>query len=65
MQEFWVGAWTAVWFIGLTVFSILSVLVIVFGGYDLTAMLKSLRDRHLAQQAAEAEVAADALPRAE
>jgi hypothetical protein len=63
-MEFWANLWTAVWFIGLTIFSVLSVLVIIFGGHDLTAMLKSLRDRHLAQQAAEEAAARGEFPHA-
>jgi hypothetical protein len=55
MHEFWVNLWTAVWFVGLSVFSILSALVIIFGGRDVTALLGALRARHLAQQAAEAQ----------
>ncbi|MBM3497910.1 MAG: hypothetical protein FJX74_04485 [Armatimonadetes bacterium] len=62
MHDFWVSCWTAVWFIGLTVFSVLSVLVIFFGGHDLTAMLKSLYERHQAQQAAEEAAARGEFP---
>jgi uncharacterized membrane protein SpoIIM required for sporulation len=50
----WMDAWSVVWFVGLSVFSILSVLVIIFGGYDLAALLKSLAARHGEAQAAEA-----------
>lgn len=51
--DFWQSLWTAVWFISLGVFSILSVLVIIFGGYDLAAMLAALRQRHREAQAAD------------
>jgi hypothetical protein len=51
----WSALWTFVWFAGLGIFSVLSVLVIVFGGYDLAALLTSLRVRHAEAQAAEAE----------
>ena len=54
-QDFWMSLWTVVWFISLGVFSLLSVLVIIFGGYDLAALLKSLHTRHLAAEAAIAE----------
>jgi hypothetical protein len=54
-QDFWMFLWTAVWFISLGVFSILSVLVIIFGGYDLAALLRSLHTRHVVAEAAIAE----------
>lgn len=44
--QVWSWVWTLLWFGGLSVFSILSVLVIIFGGYDLAALLKSLAIRH-------------------
>jgi len=50
-MEFWMSLWTIVWFISLGIFSLLSVLVIIFGGYDLMALLASLRRRHLLAQA--------------
>ena len=49
----WVSLWTATWYVGISVFSLLSVLVIIFGGYDLAALLTSLRARHLAAQEAD------------
>ena len=52
--QVWSWVWTLTWFVGLSVFSILSVLVIIFGGYDLAALLKSLAIRHGEAQAAEA-----------
>ena len=51
MQELWMSLWTFLWFVGLGIFSLLSVLVIVFAGFDLVALLTSLRARHQAQQA--------------
>ena len=63
--QVWSWVWTLTWFGGLTIFSVLSVLVIIFGGHDLTAMLKSLRDRHLAQQAAEEAAAQGESPDAQ
>jgi len=48
--------WTYVWFISLGVFSILSILVIIFGGYDLAALLQSLRRRHLEATTTEEEI---------
>jgi len=54
MQGFWIALWTGLWYGGLAVFSVLSVLVIIFGGFDLAALLASLRQRHLDQQQAEA-----------
>jgi len=54
MQEFWtrfwVALWTDTWTFGLAVFSVLTVLVIIFGGRDLVALLQALRARHLAQE---------------
>lgn len=47
MIDFWMSLWSLTWFASLAVFTVLSVLVIVFGGYDLTALLKSLHTRHL------------------
>ncbi|MBM3474277.1 MAG: hypothetical protein FJX75_13490 [Armatimonadetes bacterium] len=52
--QVWSWVWTLTWFVGLSVFSVLSVLVIIFGGYDLAALLKSLAVRHGEAQAAEA-----------
>lgn len=54
-NDFWMFVWSALWFVGLGIFSVLSVLVIVFGGYDLVALLASLRRRHGEAQASEAE----------
>lgn len=51
MTDFWIVLWTTLWFSGLAIFSVLSVLVTVGGGRDLVAMLASLRQRHMAQQA--------------
>jgi hypothetical protein len=51
MHEFWSALWTFVWFGGLAVFSVLSVMVIIFGGADLTSLLASLRRRHGEAQA--------------
>ena len=52
--QVWSWVWTLTWFVGLSAFSILSVLVIIFGGYDLAALLKSLAVRHGEAQKAEA-----------
>jgi hypothetical protein len=52
-MQFWAALWEVIWFAGLGVFSLLSVLVIIFGGYDLAALLTSLRARHLAAQEAD------------
>ncbi len=46
MQGFWIGLWTIVWFAGLLIFFVLSVMVIIFGGKDLASLLLSLRKRH-------------------
>ncbi|MCX7599362.1 MAG: hypothetical protein N2512_10955 [Armatimonadetes bacterium] len=51
MTDFWVTLWTILWFFGLGIFSVLSVLVTVGGGRDVVAMLAALRQRHLAAQA--------------
>jgi hypothetical protein len=51
--DFWMSLWTGVWFISLGVFSLLSVLVIIFGGQDLVALLKSLHTRHVTALEAE------------
>lgn len=51
--DFWQSLWTMVWYVSLGVFSILSVLIIIFGGYDLMALLASLRHRHLEAQSAD------------
>ncbi|NCO39271.1 MAG: hypothetical protein COZ06_12080 [Armatimonadetes bacterium CG_4_10_14_3_um_filter_66_18] len=53
MHHFWVSLWTATWYVGISVFAALSVLVIIFGGYDLVAMLAALRARHVVAQEAE------------
>ena len=46
MQDLWVSIWAVIWFGSLGVFGVLSVLVIIFGGRDLAAMLIALRSRH-------------------
>ncbi|MGD9519716.1 MAG: hypothetical protein AB7W28_09375 [Armatimonadota bacterium] len=53
MQDFWIQLWSLVWFGGLAIFSVLAVLVTVFGGADLIALLASLRRRHFERQAAD------------
>ncbi|NPV48893.1 MAG: hypothetical protein HPY69_18280 [Armatimonadetes bacterium] len=50
--DFWMSLWTLVWFASLGVFSVLSILVIWFGGSDLLALLGALRARHMAAEAA-------------
>ncbi len=50
--DFWMSLWTLVWFASLGIFSVLSVLVIWFGGSDLVALLSALRARHMAAEAA-------------
>ncbi len=50
MTQLWMDLWTVVWFVGLGVFSVLSVLTIIFGGADLVSMLAAIRQRHLAAQ---------------
>lgn len=57
MMEFWMSLWTYVWYASLAIFSLLSVMVIIFGGYDLAALLKSLKVRHGEAQAVEDEYA--------
>jgi hypothetical protein len=51
VQELWASVWKVVFYAGLSAFSALSVLVVVFGGYDLASLLISLRARHLERQA--------------
>lgn len=51
-MDFWMNLWTFVWFGSLGVFSVLSGLVIWFGGRDLVALLSALRTRHLEAEAA-------------
>lgn len=60
MQDFWVSLWAVIWYGGLTIFALLSVLVIIFGGSDLLALLSSLKIRHEEQEAVEAEMAEEA-----
>lgn len=45
-MQFWIALWTAVWFVSLGIFSILSCLVIVFGFRDLLDLFRSLKARH-------------------
>ncbi len=58
MMEFWMSVWSFVWFLGLSVYAVLAVVVSIGGGYDLAAMLASLKQRHLDHQQAEADAAA-------
>lgn len=60
MQDFWVSLWAVIWYGGLTIFALLSVLVIIFGGSDILALLSSLKIRHEEQEAVEAEMAEEA-----
>lgn len=46
MSEFWMSLWTFIWYVSLAIFSVLTILVIIFGGHDLAALLGSLRKRH-------------------
>ena len=50
-MQAWIWLWTFVWYAGVGVFVLLSLLVIWFGGRDLVDLLQSLRARHLQQQA--------------
>jgi hypothetical protein len=50
-MQAWIWLWTFVWYAGIGVFSVLSLLVIWFGGRDLMDLLQSLKARHLRQQA--------------
>lgn len=45
-MQFWISLWTLVWFGSLAVFSVLSLLVIVFGFRDLVDLFRTLRERH-------------------
>ena len=45
-MQFWIALWTVVWFVSLGIFSILSLLVIVFGFRDLVDLFKTLKMRH-------------------
>lgn len=56
MTDLWMSIWTFVWFVSLGIFSLLSVLVIIFGGHDLAALLASLRRRHLEAVTTEEEI---------
>lgn len=46
MTEFWMSLWSIIWFVSLAIFSVLTVMVIIFGGHDLHALLSALRVRH-------------------
>jgi hypothetical protein len=50
MEGFWIGLWSILWFAGLGIFSVLSVLVIVFGGRDLAFLFRDLKARHDSSQ---------------
>jgi hypothetical protein len=43
-MEFWKTLWTLLWFGGLALFAILSVVITVRGARDLRALLRSLRE---------------------
>lgn len=42
-MTFWKTLWTLVWFVGLGIFVVLSVIITVQGAKDLKALLRSLR----------------------
>jgi hypothetical protein len=44
-MQFWATLWTAVWFAGLGIFSVLSIMVIIFGAGDLVSLFASLKAR--------------------
>jgi uncharacterized membrane protein len=52
--DFWMQIWTFIFFTGVCLFALLSVLVIFFGGFDIAALLRSLQTRHDDAEAAEA-----------
>jgi hypothetical protein len=43
-MEFWRTLWTVLWFGGLALFAVLSVIITVQGARDLKALLRGLRD---------------------
>lgn len=45
MTGFWEGLWVAVWYGGLAVFSVLSVMVTIYGAKDMVSLLRSLARR--------------------
>jgi len=49
-MDFWMSLWTFIWFFSLSIFAVLSVLVIILGGRDVKALLAALRERHKAAQ---------------
>jgi len=46
-MEGWILFWQALWYVGLVVFSVLSVVVAIFGASDLVHLLKHIRTRHM------------------
>jgi hypothetical protein len=42
-MEFWKTLWTLVWFAGMGIFAVLSVIITVQGAKDLKALLQGLR----------------------
>ncbi len=43
-MEFWKALWSLVWFAGMGIFAVLSVIITVQGAKDLKALLQGLRD---------------------
>lgn len=54
----WREGWTVIWFGSLAIFSVLTVMVIFYGGHDLAALLRSLRIRHHEELPGDAEAEA-------
>ena len=45
-MHFWMPLWTAIWFGGLAIFGVLSVLVTIYGARDIVTLLRTLKDQH-------------------
>ena len=49
-MAFWTWLWTVVWFGGLAIFVVVSVLVTVHGARDMRALLEKVRRGHDAEE---------------
>ncbi len=44
--EFWKSLWSVTWFAGVAIFTVLSVMITIYGAKDLTYLLRSLNRQH-------------------
>jgi len=49
-MHFWMPVWTFTWFVGLAIFTGLSIVITIYGAFDIASLLRSLKRQHLEQE---------------